>query len=375
MRNPQSAIVSIGTAVPRYKYDQETIADFMIRYFKIGDENARKVSLLYGRSGINFRNSVLPDFHLNGQSVLFDSTENNPPLSRRMNIYKHEAVNLAAAAVENCLSRLTKKGSNKLLPVTHLITVSCTGMSAPGLDIELMQRLKLPAEVQRTSVNFMGCYAGFHAFKMANNICAAVKNATVLVVMVELCSLHFQPGTDPQTIVVNSLFADGAAAVLFTSAKKAAKVKGRTLQVMGFSSEVIHEGSSYMTWNVDEKGFLMGLDAMVPDVIEQHAGRMVNDSLRKLKIKKKEIAHWVFHPGGRKILEATRKGIGLSEADLRHSYHVLRNYGNMSSPTICFALQELMYDHELTEKQHLFAAGFGPGITIETALLKPGVNG
>jgi alpha-pyrone synthase len=375
MSKAQSVIVSIGTAVPSYRYEQKTIADFMIRYFGLDDETSRKVSVIYNRSGIESRHSVLPDFHMNGSTKLFKADEKNPSLSKRMSIYKEEAIALAARAVSDCLGSLSKKVLKKMLPVTHLITVSCTGMSAPGLDIELLRRLELPNDVHRTSVNFMGCYAGFHAFRMADNICRSDSDATVMVVLTELCSLHFQPGTDAETMVVNSLFADGAAALLFSSGKKVKNVKGRMLEVVGFSGEVIHEGATYMTWNPSEEGFLMGLDALVPQVIESNANRMVDDALRKFKLDKEDVSHWMFHPGGRKILEAAEGSIGLKKEDLKHSYRVLRDFGNMSSPTICFVLQSLLQDGvKGKNREYIFAAGFGPGITIETALLKPVLN-
>ena len=375
MSKGQSVIASIGTAVPSYRYEQRTIADFMIRYFGLNEEASRKISVIYNKSGIESRHSVLPDFHLNGSSKLFKAEEKNPSLSKRMSVYKQEAVALAAQAVNDCLGSLSKKALKKVLPVTHLITVSCTGMSAPGLDIELLRQLELSNDVHRTSVNFMGCYAGFHAFRMADNICRSDDEATVMVVLTELCSLHFQPGTDAETMVVNSLFADGAAALLFSSRKKLKNVKGRMLEVVGFSGEVIHEGATYMTWNPSEEGFLMGLDALVPQVIESHANRMVGDSLRKFNLDREDVSHWVFHPGGRKILEAAEGSIGLGKEDLKHSYRVLRDFGNMSSPTICFVLQSLLQEGVKGKtREYIFAAGFGPGITIETALFKPVLN-
>jgi predicted naringenin-chalcone synthase len=374
-KKTSSCIVSIGTAVPNNCYEQNEIADFMIRYFGLEGEAARKISVIYQKSGINVRHSVLNDFKLNGHASLFKSSEKNPSLTERMNVYKKSAVVLAANSVRDCYDQMKRKVREKISPVTHLITVSCTGMSAPGLDIQLMQELKLPADVSRTSVNFMGCYAGFHAFRMADSICKADEEATVLIVLVELCSLHFQPGVEAETLVVNSLFADGAAAVLMTSGKKARKLKNTMLAVEGFCGEVIHQGATYMTWSPSEQGFLMGLDAMVPQVIEENANRMVMDSLRKFHITKEEIMHWAFHPGGKKILSAAGKSLGLPQFDFNHSYRVLRDFGNMSSPTICYVLKSMMQEElKGTKNEFIFAAGFGPGITIETALFKPVMN-
>jgi alpha-pyrone synthase len=372
MAKGKSFIASIGTAVPDYRYRQQIIADFMVGYFKLDEDAARKLSLIYQKSGIEYRHSVLPDFYANGnQPQLFISNDVNPSLTSRLEIYRKEASALSKQSISDCLSFLSKKEKKKLLPITHLITVSCTGMSAPGLDLQLMQELELPVDVCRTSVNFMGCYAGLHAFKMADSICSSDDDAVVLVVMTELCSLHFQPEFDTENIVVNSLFADGSATALFVSEKKMRSLKKRALRIKGFHSEVIHAAEKYMTWDPSEKGFLMGLDALIPKVIEEHAGSLIENALKKFDLKRSKIDHWALHPGGRKILDAAQKSIGLSAEDLGHSFRVLRDFGNMSSPSFCFVLKSLWQDGlEKNKKRHILAAGFGPGITIETALLQ-----
>lgn len=372
-KNQGSLLLSIGTALPPYKYSQADIGEFMVRYFNINNELARKLSVIYKKSGIEYRYSALPDFHQNGQlPLLFQQALKNPTLGNRMQVYRNAALDLAVAAVKNCLAGLnTRKANKRLLPVTHLITVSCTGMSAPGLDLQLMEKLELPDHVERTSVNFMGCYAAFHALKMAHAISASNKEATVLIVLVELCSLHFQPDLDSRNMVVNSLFADGAAAILVSSDQKSEGLKIPSLRLAGFHSKVVHEGSELMTWNPTENGFLMGLDALVPNLIEEHSGTLLEEALTKFKSKKSKVQHWAIHPGGKKILESVLKGMNLSKENLDASYEVLQNFGNMSSPTIAFVLKLMMQKRiSWKNKERILAAGFGPGITIETALLE-----
>lgn len=371
-----SLIIAIGTAVPENRYRQQEIADFMIRYFGADEETSRRLGIIYHKSGIDFRYSVLPDFMATGhRRFLFDTPQQNPLLSSRMGIYQQEAAKLAVNAAKECLLAIDAAVTKKLLPVTHLITVSCTGMSAPGLDLQLMQELTLPDDVQRTSVNFMGCYAAFHAMKMADAICRSDEKAMVMIVMVELCSLHFQPEMDNQNMVVNSLFADGAAAMLITSRKKSSQLSIPALRLNGFFSRVIHKGAAMMTWKPAETGFLMGLDAMVPQLIEEHAFDMLEDALLHYGSKRSKVTHWAIHPGGRKILEASRSGMKLTTGDLQESYAVLRNFGNMSSPTIAFVLKLIMQEKlRWKKKEKIFAAGFGPGITIETAMLQPVVT-
>lgn len=373
MSKKSSVLISIGTAVPPHRYRQESIADFMIRYFGIPEEQSRRLSAIYRKSGIDYRHSVLPDFSMNGHiPILFNGSSTIPELSKRMEVYQPNAVKISVMAVDDCLKDLKKSIRKKVLPVTHLITVSCTGMSAPGLDIQLMKGLQLQNDVKRTSVNFMGCYAGFHAMKMADAICRSDKGATVLIVMVELCSLHFQPGLDNENIVVNSLFADGASAMLISSEKKLKDSELPVLKLSGFHAKVIHSSEEMMTWHPSEKGFLMGLDALVPQLIEENAGELIREVLDKFKLKKKEIAHWAMHPGGKKILEALQRALSLAEHDLASSYTVLRNFGNMSSATVSFVMKGMLQEKiSWKKKDKILAAGFGPGITIETALLQP----
>jgi predicted naringenin-chalcone synthase len=368
-----SMVASIGTAVPQYCYSQQSIADFMIRYFGIPEEQSRKLSAIYHRSGIDYRHSVLPDFVQNGHApLLFDASSPNPLLSKRLAVYEPHAVTLASSAVKDCLNGLKKSMQKRLLPITHLVTVSCTGMSAPGLDIALMKSLQLPDDVERTSINFMGCYAGFHALKMADAICRSNEKATVLLVMVELCSLHFQPDLDNENLVVNSLFADGAAALIVTSPEKLKETGEPVVKLSGFHAKVIHSGEEMMTWHPSEKGFLMGLDALVPQLIEEHAGPLIGEVLDRFKMKKEKVSHWAIHPGGKKILQALERAVGITENDLQESYGVLKNFGNMSSVTVSFVLKSILQQKtRWKKKERILAAGFGPGITIETALLQP----
>ncbi|MBA2406844.1 MAG: type III polyketide synthase, partial [Chitinophagales bacterium] len=368
-----SFLVSIGTSVPPDRYSQQAIANFMISYFSIPEEASRKLSIVYKKSGIDFRHSVLPDFHNNGHlPLLFNDASANPSLSARMRLYESNALNLAAESVKDCLNGLDKKITKSLRAVTHLITVSCTGMSAPGLDIQLMKKLELRDDIERTSVNFMGCYAGFHALKMADAICRSNNEATVLIVMVELCSLHFQPEINSENMVVNSLFSDGAAALLISSKTKLKNSHHPSLRLSGFHSKVIHSGEAMMTWRPSEKGFLMGLDSLVPQLIEEYGGPLIAEALDKFSLKKRAALHWALHPGGRKILEAAQRSINLKAEDLKESYSVLKNFGNMSSPTVFFVLKHMLQERKnWMKKQRIMAAGFGPGITIETALLEP----
>jgi predicted naringenin-chalcone synthase len=207
-----SYINAIGTAVPPYEINQRKVADFFSQQLGLEASQAHELNVLHRASGIQTRYSVLPDFQEGLKSDFF-KINNFPKVSDRMLIYRQQAPPLAKTAILNCLEQCKHTTLND---ITHLITVSCTGMYAPGLDIELVEELGMPYNVQRTAINFMGCYGAFNGLKTADQICRADTDAKVLIVCVELCSIHFQDSKLPDDLLSCTLFADGAAAVLVT---------------------------------------------------------------------------------------------------------------------------------------------------------------
>ena len=216
----RSYLKSIGTAVPQYKNAQQKIADFMAEAAGMNAEEKTIVTTLYRASGIGYRHSVIPDFgYKNGDYTFFPNTSNLEPfptVGQRMKLYQQEALPLAVKAIEDCFDKLENYQPSD---ITHLITVSCSGMYAPGLDIELIEKLSLSKNVQRTCINFMGCYAAFNGLKIADALCRSNADAKVLVVCVELCTIHYQKTKDWDQILSNALFSDGAAAVLIDNVK------------------------------------------------------------------------------------------------------------------------------------------------------------
>lgn len=238
-------------------------------------------------------------------------------------------------------------------------------MSAPGLDLEIMEQMDLPRNIFRTSVNFMGCYAAIHALKLADAICGSSAMANVVVVCTELCTLHFQKENSVDNITSTILFGDGCAAVLVQP--KNSSAKGIVLE--SFFSHVAFNGKEDMSWKLSSRGFLMTLSGYVPDLVKEDFDELLNKALEHASLKKDEITHWCVHPGGKKILEAIEKSVSLPAQSLRYSYDILKNYGNMSSPTILFVLQQI-FDELKNNKEavpaKIFAAAFGPGLTMET---------
>lgn len=333
----------------------------MQRIYAWDNQANRKLKYLYHQSGIESRYSVIPDYtRPAAQWEFYPPTENLEPfpsLERRMALYRRHAMPLSIDAIGKCL-----KGKCRPEEITHLITVSCTGMSAPGLDLELVEALGIPATLFRTSVNFMGCYAAVHALKLANALAAAEHGARVLIVCTELCTLHFQQEATIDNMLSSLLFADGSAAVLVVSDEDAAG----GLKLKSFYSEIVPRGKSQMTWDLSSSGFRMTLSNYVTDLIEADFGNLVGHALEKGGIGRDSIRKWCIHPGGKKILDAIGKSLTLAAGQLDDSYDVLRAYGNMSSPTILFVLQRLMSGPEAGKPGNIFGAAFGPGLTMET---------
>ena len=351
----------------------------MTRVLPLEAKQSKALKGLYKHSGIHTRHSVLPDFlpevadvrpeanedanveasidtNLEAALYPYGAEEDFPPLSARMAVYNAEVLPLALAAVRDADIPLDK--------VTHIIAVSCTGLAAPGLDLMLLRALGLPAHTHRTCVHYMGCYAAVHALKQADSICRADPESHVLLVCVELCTLHFQRDISWDNLTSSLLFADGAAAVLVSGQAPVTP----SLQMRHFYSEVALAGWDEMSWHPDEKGFLMRLGRGVPFMLQNHSKSLITSALERAGLSFENVHHWAIHPGGRLILDLLVRELSLPPEALWSARQVLQDYGNMSSPTILFVLKLLQ--QAVKAQDTIFAAAFGPGLTMETAVLR-----
>jgi predicted naringenin-chalcone synthase len=328
---------------------------------------SRKLKLLFHHSGIGKRYSVISDFDLSTENgTLFNKKTNLPKVEERLNVFKQNAIPLAIKAIQDAVEKLGTTVTD--FKFTHLITVTCTGLYAPGINAELVEQLDLPTDIFHTSVNFLGCNAAFHALKLGDMIVRADKNAKVLIVCVELCTLHFQPKDNHSNLLSNTIFGDGAAAAIITGDPHNKSKKIKSLMINGFYSLLLNKGKHLMGWNITPLNFEMILDTKVPEFIGDEIIALVQKAGEKFNIQTKDIGKWAIHPGGKKILDTVKNQLQLTEADLQHSYKILDFYGNMSSPTILFVLNEIA-QAQLSPDETIFAVGFGPGLSIETALL------
>jgi len=334
------------------------ILPFMQNVYCMNEVERRKLRFLYQQSGIKQRYSVVSDYSRPIHEWKFypqsENLEPFPNLEQRMAVFNKQAPLLSVDAIRDCLGGVMHEHE-----ITHLITVSCTGLSAPGLDLQVVELLELNKNIVRTSVNFMGCYAAIHALKLADAFCKADSQAKVLVVCTELCTLHFQQEKTMDSMTSSLLFGDGSAAVLVTSDE----TDFAGLQLENFYAEVVPKGKRDMAWELSSTGFVMTLSGYVPDLIEEDFAAIVERGLQKTNRTSNDIQGWCIHPGGKRILEAIQKSMGISAGALASSYQVLEEYGNMSSATILFVLKKLMQEKS---NSSVFGAAFGPGLTIET---------
>lgn len=362
-----SYITAIGIANPPNKFSQTKIADFMTRAMQLNPHDSRLLQTIFKASGIDHRYSVLDDYGKDGGFTFYPNTQDFEPFpstGKRLEAFREHALQLSMSAVDNMLNEIP---SFSVTEVTHLIVVCCTGMYAPGLDIDLVKKYNLNSSVQRTGINFMGCYAAFNALKAADAFCYQNLNAKVLIVCTELCSLHFQKNATEDNFLANALFADGSAAVLV----EAQTTRSKKLKPESFNSELIPESAEDMAWSIGNLGFEMKLSTYVPSIIKRGIGALTDALLDKISRKISDIKFFAIHPGGKKILENIETELGISKEQNQEAYCVLRNYGNMSSPTILFVLHHLM--NKITDADHgeyILSFAFGPGLTVESVVMR-----
>ncbi len=360
-----SRIVSIATAVPEYASDQEAILEFMDEAYQDVD-SSRKLKVLFHHSGINSRYSVIPDFSNNSGHVLFPANHYLPMVSERMEVFKEKALPLALKAVKDAFKNIQTQ--IKDFGITHLITVTCTGMYAPGIDSELIHELELPPDTFRIPINFVGCNAAFPAMRIADYIVKAQPDAKVLIVCVEVCTIHFQPKSNSDNLLSNTIFGDGASAIIVISNELAIEKKLKGLLLTGFFPLLLNRSKELMGWNITPLNFEMILNAGIPEFLGEELEQVLIHTAEKLNLKPDSIDHWAVHPGGKKILDTFQRIAKIEKDELNSSYDVLSNFGNMSSPTILFVLNEI-FKNNPKDGETVLAIGFGPGISIETASL------
>lgn len=357
----------ICTRAPTWAYEQSYIRNRM-KSWSNDKKTKRLIHAIYNRSGIETRHSVLGDFADPGEASIYRVDEAgemiSPGTAERNAVYarasKELAVQVARQAIDEC-------PDFDRAEVTHVIYASCTGFTNPGPDYHIIRELGLRQDTQRYTLGFMGCYAAFPALRMAAQFCVADPNAVVLVVCLELCTLHMQIDTKPDNILANSLFADGAAAAIVSAREPDGSVPYYDLR--GFASALLPSGEAEMAWDIGDKGFNIVLSSYVPDIIGANVHELARTLLTRNALSLSDIQEWAVHPGGRSILDKVEQSLHLPPSALEASRNVLADYGNMSSATILFVLKELLENAD-AEQATTMAMAFGPGLTVETAIMQ-----
>jgi alpha-pyrone synthase len=358
MRLTEAHINRIATAVPLYDVHQA----FLQFGHALLDGNDRS-SMLFGRmaerAGIEHRYSYLnpaPDADAASTSAYdFYRRGDFPTTAARMRLFERQAPALAAAAVE----RLHLGAEREHL--THILITCCTGFSAPGLDLEIMSRCRLPASMERTMIGFMGCYAAINALKLARHIVRSEPAARVLVLNLELCSLHLQETTNLDEILSFLIFGDGCAAALVT-----ADPIGFAMD--SFCALLVPDTPDLITWGIGDFGFNMVLSGQVPGTILDAVREKSGQILKGAPISAIDL--WAVHPGGRSVLDAVERALDLKPSALGASRDILRRFGNMSSATVMFVLETMLRAPK--DGALGCAMSFGPGLIAETMLFHAG---
>jgi len=346
----------IATAVPQHDV-HEVFCQFVQDNF---EHDARKAALfrrMVQFAGIEHRYSCLgpsdlPDGGRN-DSAPFYARGAFPATAARMRRFEQYAPELAQTAVD----RLNLGADRDR--VTHLLITCCTGFSAPGLDLEIIERCRLRSSVERTMIGFMGCYAAINALKLSRHIVRSDPSARVLIINLELCTLHMKEHGNIEQMLSFLLFGDGCAACLVS-----AEPIGAALD--RFCAVLVPDTRELIAWNIRDFGFDMILSGRVPsaihDVLRGHSKEILDGAHARA------IGLWAVHPGGRTVLDAVERAFGLAPAALTASREVLRRYGNMSSATVIFVIEKLLRSG--LRGRTGCAMSFGPGLIAETMLFR-----
>jgi predicted naringenin-chalcone synthase len=360
-------IEAIATGNPEHSRSSAEAADFMARIESLPDVVREAIPQLYERTTIGTRYSAVADYTRDDPADFTFYPPNwrlepAPTTAQRNALYREVAIPLAERVARDALARAGRDPGE----VTHVVYATCTGFYAPVPAIELVKRLGLPPSTRRVQVGFMGCYAAFNALRVARGFVAVDPQAVVLVVCCELCTIHFQTSEQMAQAVVNALFADGCAAAVVSGQSRPG-----TLELVDERALLDDDSMEHMTWDIGDTGFDMTLSPRVPVVLARRLPEYLDLLLGPHSLSAESVDWWAIHPGGKAIVDAFCKLLGLGDDDVKESMAVLRDYGNMSSATILFVLRRYLDRVQAGERLGWgVAMAFGPGLTLEGALLR-----
>ncbi|MDX2132682.1 MAG: type III polyketide synthase [Planctomycetota bacterium] len=345
---------AIGTCVPEHALTRAEAARLAGEISGADERRARMLRALADRTGIDRRGLTIAD-GTGGQS--FYRAGRPPTTGERMEAYRGASLGMAEPACRDALRRAGVDASS----VTHVVVASCTGFGAPGIDQALMRGLGIPRDARRTIVGFMGCHGAINALAVGAAFTHADPDAVVLVCAVEVCGLHFSFDDEPDHVLANTLFADGAAAAILTG-----RPAPGCPHICSTASVLIPDSHTLMRWDIGDHGFRMRLSPKVPDVLATHVPAWIDGVLRDRGLARADVGGWAIHPGGPRIVDVLRESLGLRDDQVEPSRKVLRSHGNMSSATVLFILRDLWARDAATP---WVGMAFGPGLAGEAVVL------
>jgi predicted naringenin-chalcone synthase len=359
---PFPRILGIASAAPSYHYDQATALATVQRHIlgkhwpqrpELADR-AEAMARLFAASRVEHRQGVvdLATYYRQRRST-----------GERMAQYAEAAYTLGQSALHATLAATAPLRAVR--DISDFFTISCTGYTAPGLDILLARDLGLSPATRRVNIGHMGCFGALVGLRQSLAAVRAEPEATAAMLCVELCSLHFQPSEDPEILTSFALFGDAAAALTLGYAPDAPGP-----EVVGMYCAADFAAAEQMSWRITDEGFVMGLSPRVPVTLRRNIQSTVEHLLAPQGLGVADITHWLVHPGGPSILEAIQRRLELSEEQMALSWQILRDHGNCSSATVLLMLEALLQSGTTRRGEWGVMMAFGPGLTLETCLLR-----
>jgi len=342
----EPAILGLGTAVPNNRYDQMKIAHSLAPAF-----NSHRAPAVFRATEVETRHCVLQDL---------DWLVANPNNGARLQAYMTHAVPLGVEAIEQALQTAQINPAE----VDNLIIVSCTGVDTPGLDVRIADAMGMSPYLRRATLVGMGCQALLPALYQAQNIILVEPQSKVVILTLELCTLHFQHGKTLKNILGSALFADGASA---TVVGNDAGSGPRLLDSLTYCD---YQTQEELSFRPGDTGYQISLTGRIPELLAAQVPPLVDRFLSQHALTREEIIHWAVHPGGLRILDCVEAALGLPQNQFDHARAIFRRYGNMSSATLLFVLNRIIKHAKPATGDYGLLIGFGPGLTIEIGLIQ-----
>ncbi len=343
-----SGLISVATATSGDQYTQSDI----LNHFNITD---KKINKIFHHSHIKTRYLTLPEKNKDQKFI---------PESQEELLEKHKKTAITAGRL--AIQRVLQKSDLCSKDIDYIAVCSTTGLLSPGLTAYFTESLSLRADIHRLDVVGMGCHAGLNTMQSVSDFCALHPDAVGLLVCVEICSAMYVIDDTMNTAVVNSLFGDGAAATIIS--QKTLPPVAPVAKLLAFSSYMIPQTLSAMKIRLQDNKFCFYLDKDIPYVIGNHVKKPIDQLLSRFALKTRDIHHWVIHSGGKKVIDAIKYALNISEYDVRHTVSALQDYGNISSGSFLFSYERLLQEKLIQRGEFMVMMTMGPGATIECCL-------